>query len=240
MSDSHPRDIAVLLPAAGRGQRFGSESNKLFASFKDRPLWRWTLDLFLSRRDVARIVMAIDPSDRQRFEKQIQSDPLLSQENPSQASLVLVDGGKERMDSVRMALASLEGDDSITLVAVHDAARPLVTDGEIDAVFDAARRSGAAFLGCPVSGSLHRRLGTSTASIDRRELFQAATPQVFSLDVFRNAYQKHKGRAATDDVQLVQRSGHPVEVVVGRTDNIKITYPEDLGIAQAILINRQG
>jgi 2-C-methyl-D-erythritol 4-phosphate cytidylyltransferase len=240
MSDSKPRDIAVLLPAAGRGQRFGSESNKLFALLENRSIWRRTLDRFVHRSDVARIVLAVDPIDRSRFEHEIQNDPQLSKTDSEQAVLTLVDGGRERMDSVRSALAAIPGDESITMVAIHDAARPLVTDAEIDAVFEAARRSGAAFLGCPVSGSLHRRVGSRTASIDRRELFQAATPQVFSLGVFQNAYQKHNGRAVTDDVQLVQRTGHPVEVVAGRTDNLKITYPEDLGIAQAILKNRQG
>lgn len=226
---SQPRDIAVLIPAAGRGRRFGAEENKLFATLDGVPIWQRTIERFVGRPEVVRIVMAVDGVDQARFERAIES---------AGGNIELVCGGAERMDSVRSALNAIMGDPLIRSIAIHDAARPLVTDDEIDAVFRAARVSGAAFLGVPVTGSLHRRIGRSTQSVDRRELFQAATPQVFEARLFETAYQKHNGRPATDDVQLVQRMGHPVEIVEGRTDNLKITYPEDLAVAESILRGR--
>lgn len=149
----------------------------------------------------------------------------------------LVDGGKERTDSVRCGLDCLKGDDAVRYVAIHDAARPLVSQVDLDAVFTAVQQTQAAILAMRMPGSVKRETETlqSTNSVDRSDLWIALTPQVFEIELLQAAYEKYRGRPATDDAELVQRIGHAVMLVPGSAENIKITHPEDLMIAEAIL-----
>jgi 2-C-methyl-D-erythritol 4-phosphate cytidylyltransferase len=152
----------------------------------------------------------------------------------------LVTGGAERTESVQAALQAVVTDASIEWIAVHDAARPLLRDDDLDALFQAVSISGAAILASPVSGTVKRDLGgqQGCATIDRRDLWIALTPQVFRVGLLNQAYQKHNGRSATDDAQLVERMGHHVTLVRGSADNLKITFPEDLLVAEAILASQ--
>jgi 2-C-methyl-D-erythritol 4-phosphate cytidylyltransferase len=174
--------------------------------------------------------MAISEADREVFAGEFAS--LIEQLN-----IQLVPGGKERTDSVKAGLDAIAGDQSVRYVAIHDAARPLVSDADLAAVFATALQSGAAILATPVPGTIKRDLGQGRRceTVDRRELWLALTPQVFPVGLLDEAYQKHNGRLATDDAQLVERIGHDVCLVRGSADNLKITYPEDLPIAEAIL-----
>ncbi len=174
--------------------------------------------------------MAISEADRDLFTGR---DAALV----DQYRVELVTGGAERTDSVRSALQAVAADASIEWVAVHDAARPLVGDDDLQAVFQAAAISDAAILATPVAGTVKRDLGDQRAceTVDRRDLWIALTPQVFRVGLLNRAYQKHNGRSATDDAQLVERLGHDVALVRGSADNLKITFPEDLLVAEAIL-----
>ena len=222
-------DVDVLMPAAGTGSRFGGSQNKLFEMLNGRPIWQRTVERFAGRSDVRTIYLAVSPGDRPIFERQIDS---------MTGRRVVVEGGAERTDSVRnlmSAAASAADDHADPLVAIHDAARPLVTASDLDAVFAAARDDGAALLASAVTSSLHRRIDGRAAAVDRAELFEAATPQVFRLSILATAYDRHRGRPATDDATLVSRAGHAVTIVPGRRDNLKITMPEDLAIASALM-----
>ena len=224
-----PGCVAVIMPAAGSGRRFGADTNKLFAEIAGKPLWYRAAERLRSRAEVGRIVMAVAEADLPRLEGDDQS---LIQ---SQA-MEITPGGAERTDSVRAGLDALRDDDSVRFVAVHDAARPLVTTSDLAAVFASASQSGAAILATPVSGTLKRTPdnGRSCKTVDRRDMWIALTPQVFRIELLREAYVRYRGRAATDDAELVERIGHPVALVRGSADNIKVTYPEDLPIAEAI------
>lgn len=233
------RSVAVILPAAGSGRRFGNSENKLFAPLAGRPLWYHSAARLVAQPQVARLIMPIAARDRSRFESQDQT--LIEQ-----LAIELVDGGSERSDSVQAGLRAIGQDPSIGWVAIHDAARPLVRDQDLQHVFRAATVSGAAILATPVTGTLKRGLPSGQPAgesrplptgqtVDRSELWVAMTPQVFAIDLLRTAYQRHRGRAATDDAQLVERIGHPVTLVPGASDNLKITHPEDLAVAAAIL-----
>ncbi len=180
--------------------------------------------------EVGRIVMAISETDRAAFQGPFAS--LVEQLN-----LQLVIGGAARTDSVKAGLDAISVDPAIEYVAIHDAARPLVGDDDLSAVFTVASKTGAAILATPVAGTIKRDLGQGQRSetVDRRELWIALTPQVFRVGLLKQAYQKHNGRPATDDAQLVERIGHDVSLVRGSADNLKITYPEDLLVAEAIL-----
>lgn len=225
-----PGCIAAILPAAGSGERFGAAGNKLFAQLAGQPLWFHAASRLAARSEVGRIVMPISQADRGAFEGEFAS--LIQQLN-----IQLVSGGAARTDSVKAGLDAISDDPAIHYVAIHDAARPLVSDDDLSAVFAVAAQTGAAILATPVSSTIKRDLGQGRRSetVDRRELWIALTPQVFRVGLLNQAYQKHNGRPATDDAQLVERIGHDVSLVRGAADNLKITYPEDLLVAEAIL-----
>ena len=150
-----------------------------------------------------------------------------------------VAGGAERQDSMRAGLdATPEG---TRWVAVHDAARPLVRPERVDAVVAAAREHGAALLALPVRDTLKRvRAGRVVETPDRDEFCAAQTPQVFRIELLREALAAAAaaGRVATDDASLVEALGCPVHVVPGDVENQKITVPADLDAAEAWLVRR--
>ncbi len=223
------RPIAVILPAAGSGARFGGERNKLLANLAGKPIWRHSVDRFLSFAGVVTILMPVSPSDRSYF----------SSITGSLDRVELVDGGATRTDSVRRGLERLRAGKFTGLVAVHDAARPLVDDQQLHRVFAEAQRSGAAILAVPVTSTLKRGMDQTIAStVDRSELWEAQTPQVFDMTLLLDAYDNHAQTPATDDAELVQRTGHPVRLVEGCRTNLKITVPGDLMLAEAIIHHR--
>ena len=147
----------------------------------------------------------------------------------------VVYGGDERVDSVRNALK--EVNDDCDYVAIHDAARPCLRDSWIDGVFAQAQRNGAAILASPIVGTI-KKADTQTnkisETVSRSGLWQAQTPQVFEKNLLLNAYAKYKGHA-TDDSQVVEAVGHPVDIVQCPNTNIKITTQDDLKLAAGIL-----
>ena len=225
-----PGSIAAIVPAAGSGQRFGSHQNKLFATLAGKPLWFHPVARLRAQSEIGRIAMSVSDSDRERFDGEFA--PLINQ-----LGVELVAGGRERTDSVQAGLNLFADDASVKFVAIHDAARPLICSADLETVFAAARRMGAAILACPVPGTIKRDIGDGNRSetVDRRNLWIALTPQVFRTELLIEAYQKHNGRPATDDAQLVERIGHDVALVRGSADNLKVTFPEDLLVAEAIL-----
>lgn len=218
------------MPAAGSGQRFGGRRNKLLSDLAGKPLWYHAASRLAARTEVGRVVMPVSQADREVFAGQ--QAALIEK-----AGVELVTGGSQRTDSVKAGLDAVADDPSVQWIAIHDAARPLVSDDDLDAVLAAAWQSGAAILATPVAGTIKRDLGHARRceTVDRRDLWLALTPQVFRVGLLREAYRKHNGRLATDDAELVERIGHDVTLVRGRADNLKITYPEDLAIAEAIL-----
>jgi 2-C-methyl-D-erythritol 4-phosphate cytidylyltransferase len=222
--------IAAIVPAAGSGQRFGSHQNKLFATLAGKPLWSHSVARLRAQPEIGRIAMPVSKQDHDRFTGEF-ADLI------KQMRVELVAGGEQRTDSVQAGLNLFADDASVAYVAIHDAARPLVCPADLEAVFAAAHRTGAAILACPVPGTIKRDLGDGNRSetVDRRDLWLALTPQVFRIGVLVEAYQKHNGRPATDDAQLVERIGHDVALVRGSADNLKITFPEDLLVAEAVL-----
>ena len=127
-------------------------------------------------------------------------------------------------------------------VAIHDAARPLVPAGDLADVLGEAFRSGAAILAAPLRGTI--KLGSDQGkvarTVDRSRMWEALTPQVFRLELWKSAHRRWRGRPVTDDAELVERSGFEVSLVPGSAENLKITHPEDLVLAEAILARRRG
>ena len=217
--------FAVILPAAGKSSRYHDKHyKKPFAPLEDRAVWLHAAERFLNRNDVKQTIVVIAPEDRESFFDKFGA-------NVAILGIDVVDGGAERSDSVANALARVKT--SSEYVAVHDAARPCLANEWIDAVFAAAEKSGAAILATPVVSTL-KRVGadrTIQETIERQNLWEAQTPQVFRRDLLLKAYAQSGISSATDDAELVQRLGHPVTVVPGSPINLKITTREDLRFA---------
>jgi 2-C-methyl-D-erythritol 4-phosphate cytidylyltransferase/2-C-methyl-D-erythritol 2,4-cyclodiphosphate synthase len=223
--------VAVLVLGAGLGERLGGELPKAFVPLLGRSLLVRSLAVMAAVPEVDRVVPVVAPGDLERFaELDVAGIPKLTAPVP---------GGEERQDSMRAGLAAL--DDGISLVVVHDAARPLVTAGEVSRAIDAARECGAALLAHPVRDTIKRvREGAVVETPERSQCYGAQTPQVFRRELLVEslARAEAEGVVATDDAQLVERLGQRVQVVEGSPENIKITLPADLTLAEAILRSR--
>lgn len=222
--------FAVILPAAGTSSRFGDpKQKKIYADLDGRAVWLRALDAFLNRDDVAQIILAIHPEDRELFERRYR---------PSVAFLDIqvIDGGSERYETVAKALACLKP--TIDHVAVHDAARPCLPHDLVSEVFAAAIAHGAAIPGVPVADTLKlvNAGGTIEKTIPRAGLYGVQTPQCFRRELLERAYANRQNVGSiTDDAQLVEAIGHPCVVVPGSPFNLKITTAQDLVIAAALL-----
>jgi 2-C-methyl-D-erythritol 4-phosphate cytidylyltransferase len=221
--------FAVILPAAGKSSRFRDKNyKKPFAPLAARAVWLHSAEKFLHRKDVKQLLVVVSPEDREYFDFKFSS-------NVAILGIDVVEGGKERADSIQNALARVKAD--IEFVAVHDAARPCIADEWITRVFEAAERSGAAILGVPVGSTLKRVGGDHkiVETVARDNLWEAQTPQVFRRQLLLDAYARRQNLAATDDAQLVEKLGHAVTVVTGSPINMKITTNEDLRLAEQAL-----
>lgn len=222
--------FAVIVAAAGRSSRFGSASSrdrKVFRELKGRAVWLRSVEAFINRDDVAQTIVVVSPDDIDWFKDKFSA-------NLAFLDLELVAGGAERSESVLNALDHVRAD--IEYVAVHDAARPLITKHSIDEVFEAATESGAAILTTPVSSTLKRvESGTIVETVPRDGVHEAQTPQVFRRQILIDAYASRDESTATDESSLVEQAGHGVKAVTGSRLNIKITTQEDLRTAEALL-----
>ena len=222
--------IAVLLPAAGSSRRCAGKKKKQFMDIDGRAVFLRTAELFAERDDVAQILMAIPAEDEELF--QIKWGASLAFHG-----VKVIIGEDERYQTVQKLLGEVKED--VDLVALHDAVRPCVSKELIDKVFTAAAETGAAILGHRLVGTIKRvgEDGKIAETVDRSDLWEAQTPQVFKKEIILKAYEqidKVKGEI-TDDAQLVEATGVTVKIVEGSAGNIKITTHDDIAIAGAIL-----
>jgi 2-C-methyl-D-erythritol 4-phosphate cytidylyltransferase len=227
--------VAALVLAAGRGERLGQAVSKAFVSLAGRTLVERSIRALFASQRIDRLVPVIAAGDRGAW-------AALAPSLADVAGLASpVVGGAERQDSMRAGLAALPAD--VTLVAVHDAARPFVLPSDVRRVLEAAREIGAALLAVPVTDTIKRVRGGRVVDTPlRSECWAAQTPQAFRVALLREALAKAllDGVVATDDVQLVERLGLPVAVVEGDPGNVKITRGEDLTLAEARLARSGG
>ncbi|MFQ5414607.1 MAG: 2-C-methyl-D-erythritol 4-phosphate cytidylyltransferase [Phycisphaerae bacterium] len=222
--------VTVIVPAAGKAERFGGEEKKTFAKLDGRPVFLRTLEHFINRDDVVQTILAVAPEDLERTKSQYGA-------NLGFIGVQLVAGGPRRCDTVAAALARLS--DDAEYVAVHDAARPCVTEPWIDAVFAEAVKAGAAILAAPLTGTIKRVSEAMVVdeTVPRTALYEAQTPQVFRKDILTACYARldEFGDDITDDAQLAERAGYPVSVVRADATNVKITTKGDMTLARAII-----
>jgi 2-C-methyl-D-erythritol 4-phosphate cytidylyltransferase len=200
---------------------------KPFLELSGRPLLQRSMQPFLDRADVHWVVVALPADLAAAPPHWLMSDRRVD----------IVAGGAERGDSVRNALAAVPAEADIVLV--HDAARPLVSAAVIERCVIAAADGRSAIAAVPVIDTIKEvdEGGRITGTPDRRALWAAQTPQAFPAEVLREAHARAAadGVAATDDAALVARYGGKVVVVEGAPENLKVTTPTDLAIAEALL-----
>ena len=217
--------VVALLMCAGRGERLGLGVEKALAPLAGRPLFTWSLET-LERSGAIHGIVIVGAVRKLR-------DALAACGLAARKVVAWVEGGRERQESVARGLAALPED--CTLVAVHDAARALVTGELIGRVVADAMQHGAAIAALPVADTLKQgSLAAVERTVPRAGLWSAQTPQVFRRDWLTAA---HAGgiRGATDDAALIEALGHPVRLVEGDALNLKITTPRDLELAEAWL-----
>ena len=222
-------NFSVILAAAGKSQRFKDDHyKKPFAVLNKKAVWLHSADRFLKRDDVKQVIIVIAGDDRESFMTKFGA-------NLAVLGIDVVIGGKERCDSVANALAKVEP--NADFVAIHDAARPCISDEDIENVFNGAIANRAAILATPVTSTLKKSTDGKTIDTtqDRRQLWQAQTPQVFARDLLTDAYSKIGDDKPTDDAQLLEQQGHAVAIVTGSPLNIKITTKLDLRLAGACI-----
>jgi 2-C-methyl-D-erythritol 4-phosphate cytidylyltransferase len=211
----------AIVVAAGKGTRMGTK--KQFLPLAGLPILVRTLQTLAACPSIDRILIVGAEEDLNRIHELVSEIPKISR---------IVPGGRERQDSVRCGLNALHPDTQY--VAVHDAARPLVTVEEVEAVIETAKQHGAATLGVPVKDTIKRvERGQVRETLPREQLWAVHTPQAFRRELLEEAHRRVSG-IGTDDASLVEWAGYPVQMVQGNYENIKITTPEDLWFAELI------
>jgi 2-C-methyl-D-erythritol 4-phosphate cytidylyltransferase len=234
-------NVAVIICAAGASSRFGEKRKKPFVDVDGRAVFLRSVELFSDRDDVKQILLAIPREDEELVN--VKWGPNLKFFNVKTCF-----GGAERFDTVAKALELVK--DDITLVAVHDAVRCCVKKEWLDNVIAEAAKIGAAILAAPLVATIKQvKDNTIIKTVDRTDLYEAQTPQVFKTELLKRAYanlaklDKSKINVDStgsprDDAQLVEAMGHKVSIVKTDSSNIKITHRADIAIAEAILKSR--
>lgn len=224
------RTVAIV-PAAGSGNRMGRELSKQYLALGGMPLLVHTLNVFERCPLVDALLVVVPPPDVEA----VRTEMLPRWSLKKLAGVI--PGGKERQDSVRAGIEAL--DRETELVVIHDAVRPFITVELIENCIRAAAEEGAATVGVPVKDTVKEvgADGRVMRTCDRNLLWLTQTPQAFRRDIIENAHRAavRDGYRGTDDTSLVERLGIAVRMIRGDYGNIKITTPEDLVIAEALL-----
>lgn len=232
----------LVVPAAGRGKRLGAELPKQYLPLIGRSMLEWSLQIFLNDSTCRGVVVALSPGDehwpavRARLSREVIEAP----------------GGAQRSDSVRQALETLRthGADEADWVLVHDAARPCVTRGELDALLQGVARAdsagqaplGGGLLALPLADTLKRGMTESGSTLSgetvpREGLWRALTPQMFRLGALLAALRAaaSAARVPTDEAQAMEWLGAKPRLITGESTNLKVTTAADLALAEGIL-----
>ncbi|MFC2168721.1 2-C-methyl-D-erythritol 4-phosphate cytidylyltransferase [Acidobacteriota bacterium] len=219
-------DVYAIIVAAGVGNRFGSP--KPFVALKGKKILDYCLETFNSHPGIFEIVLVLKEISEKSF--------YLNKYKKLKAVAV---GGERRQDSVFSGFRLInpaQGD----VVLIHDAARPLVKKELIGSIIEKAKAHGAAIPVLPVSDTIKKIDGDRVSqTLDRKDLYRTQTPQGFSCEILRRAFEGNmKNREMyTDEAALVENLGQAVFIVPGDPSNLKITFPEDLKIAEALIEN---
>lgn len=227
----------ALIVAGGSGSRMGAEIPKQYLPLAGKAVLLHTVELFLSL-EVHHIVLVIPPSHIEMWEEASKS--YLSEDQTSR--IHLANGGASRTESVQNGLQCLAGlvqEQNKCLVAIHDGVRPLVPDSVILQAYAKAETEGATVVAVPVKASLRKGDGQSSKAVDRSQFWEVQTPQTFQLDAILKCYQDLPEGRFTDDASLYEAAGGLISITEGSYENLKLTTPEDMIVAERILERRR-
>ncbi len=226
-----PSGVAGIIVAAGRGTRYGA-TDKVLLPLDGRPILAWVLDAFTASC-VSELVIVAGPHTQAAVSALVRR---LGLEDTTR----IVEGGERRQDSVACGLAAVSA--GIDVVAIHDAARPLVTPALIDRTIRQAMATGSAIAACPVTDTLKRVRADLTieATVPRESFWSAQTPQAFRRDLLAEAFESplFREQTFTDEAGLFEALGYPVAVVPNHEPNPKVTHAGDLAVIEALLSTR--
>lgn len=230
-----PRRFFLVLPAAGSGQRMGSECPKQYLTINGRTLLQHTLERLGSMACFERVVLVLAAKDSwwPAIEKQLPG--------ALREKLQIAVGGSQRADSVLNGLQALQGvAQAQDWVLVHDVVRPCIQPSDVEMLIKTLKdETAGGLLATPLRDTLKRSSVTQTVeqTVDRSNLWCAATPQMFRYELLLQALRKMAASSTlvTDEAEAMEACGHLVKLVQGRTDNLKVTWPQDLQLAALIL-----
>lgn len=226
-------DVCAVVPAAGFGRRMQTACPKQYLSVGNKTILEHAVAALLAHPRVARVIIAISPGDARFAQLPLADHP----------QVTVVDGGAERADSV---LAGLQAAGDAPWVLVHDAARPCLHQDDLArllALSDTSRVGG--ILAAPVRDTMKRGepgIAAVAHTVDRNDLWHALTPQFFPRELLHDCLQRalHEGATITDEASALEHCGYHPVLVSGRADNIKVTRPEDLALAEFYLTRMTG
>ena len=215
---------AVIIVAGGTGSRMNTGLPKQLVEIHHKPIIVYSIEKFISFDKKIQVIVSLHKNYFTEFEKIKQQFHL---------NVQVVEGGETRYQSVKNALSILN--DDIQLVGVHDAARPLVSLQTIEKTYEAAQQHGAAIPVIDVNESLREIENNTSKSVDRTKYKVVQTPQCFQKNILVEAYQMPYNPLFTDDASVVEKNGQKIYLTDGNKENIKITYPQDLFLAEMLL-----
>jgi 2-C-methyl-D-erythritol 4-phosphate cytidylyltransferase len=224
----HLKEYAVIV-AGGKGTRMQSKIPKQFVELCGLPVLLHTLNAFYRYSEAITIILVL-PADDVAYWQTITAK--FSFRKP----VIIVAGGESRFQSVKNGLQQINGDG---LVAIHDGVRPLVSSGIIEASFRLAALNGSAIASVPLKESLRVEDDLNTKAVDRSRYRLIQTPQTFDVSLIKKAYMMTEDSTLTDDASVAEKAGNTVQLFDGSYENLKITTPEDLIVAEALLRNKQ-
>ncbi|NQU95981.1 MAG: 2-C-methyl-D-erythritol 4-phosphate cytidylyltransferase [Candidatus Omnitrophica bacterium] len=219
--------VVCIVPSAGKGKRLGSGQDKPFVTLGGKPILANTLEALESCKFIDDIIIVVSGN-------KLKACSELVKKYKFRKVYAIVRGGKKRFDSVKNGLSKVQ---NANFILIHDGARPFIDRELMKKVFVAAKKYGAALCATASKQTLKSVSGNLfiKETPERKFIWEAQTPQAFKKDLITKAYKKSKNRNATDDSYLVEKLGHKVKIVKGSYRNIKITTPEDLILARALI-----
>lgn len=215
----------AIIVAGGKGERMNTQAPKQFLEIAGKPVLMHTIERFYSYSDEIRLILVLP-------ENQIIFWNELCHKYNFQIPHQIVEGGRTRFFSVKNALENIENEG---LIAIHDGVRPLVDIKTIENCFIEAQKSGAAIPVVDLVDSIRKKTESGSIAVNRKEYKLIQTPQIFRAEIILGSYKQSFNELFTDDASVVEAAGYPVKLVEGNRENIKITTPFDLKLAEVLL-----
>ena len=222
-------DKYAVIVAGGKGLRMGNAVPKQFLPLAGKPILYYTIKAFADAYEDMKIVLVL-PQDQLSYAQ------MVLQAFPDRIDLEIVTGGETRFHSVQNGLKAVSKD---AVVFVHDGVRPMVSPELVRACYEQAVEKGSAIPAVAVSDSMRMVDGETSRAVNREQMRSIQTPQTFRADILLPAFEQEYNDGFTDEATVVEAFGKPVYLITGEKSNIKLTTPEDMMVAEAMLSEKE-